>query len=259
MYCHKCGTKNPDKSTFCNKCGGKLVNEDMKGFDTHTTHSPTNSFKQPFTKMGIAAIPLGALSLGYAFYGFNNHGSLEVGILFGVLGTIFSSIGLYAVLKRQKRNKIVAVSAFVLSLLGLIMSISCYNALPNNKAKESTPTNNTSINIFNQENKNESPSEIPDDYKNAQIKAQAYSDGLHMSRQGIYDKLTSASGDNFSSAAADYALDNIKADYNKNALIKAQGYSASGMTKDAIYDRLCSAGGDKFTIFEAQYAIDNLK
>ena len=93
--------------------------------------------------------------------------------------------------------------------------------------------------------------------KNALKKAETYSDSLHMSKQGIYNQLTS-SVEGFSKEAAQYAIDNIEADWNKNALEKAKSYQTSlSMSSKAIYNQLISSV-EGFTKSEAQYAIDNL-
>ena len=81
-----------------------------------------------------------------------------------------------------------------------------------------------------------------------------------MSKQGIYNQLTSEYGEKFSAQAAQYAIDNLQVDYKQNALKKAQDYqSQMSMSPSAIYDQLTSEYGEKFTAEEAQYAIDNLK
>nr|WP_280194587.1 Ltp family lipoprotein [Corynebacterium pyruviciproducens] len=109
-----------------------------------------------------------------------------------------------------------------------------------------------------QENKS-AEADVPKDYKNALRSAKTYSDMMHMSKQGIYDQLTSEYADQFSPEAAQYAVDNLKADYNKNALESARTYEDTmAMSPDAIYDQLISEYGDKFTAEEAQYAVDNL-
>ena len=93
--------------------------------------------------------------------------------------------------------------------------------------------------------------------KNALKKAETYSNSLHMSKQGIYNQLTS-SVEGFSKEAAQYAIDNIEADWNKNALEKAKTYQTSmSMSSKAIYNQLTSSV-EGFTKSEAQYAIDNL-
>jgi hypothetical protein len=80
-----------------------------------------------------------------------------------------------------------------------------------------------------------------------------------MSRQGIYDQLTSDNGEKFTADEAQYAVDNLQVDYDANALAKARSYQEQmNMSPDAIYDQLTSSYGEKFTADEAQYAVDNL-
>lgn len=99
----------------------------------------------------------------------------------------------------------------------------------------------------------------PVEYQSALKKAKSYSDTMHMSKQSIYDQLTSEYGEKFSAEAAQYAVDHLQADYNANALAKAKSYQETmSMSPSAIYDQLVSPDGEKFTPEEAQYAIDNL-
>ena len=83
---------------------------------------------------------------------------------------------------------------------------------------------------------------------------------MHMSKKGIYDQLASEYGEKFDADAAQYAIDNVTADWNANALAKAKEYQKTlAMSKSAIYDQLTSEYGEKFTAEEAQYAVDNLE
>ena len=105
----------------------------------------------------------------------------------------------------------------------------------------------------------EEDEKIPSEYKAALKKAQSYSDMMHMSKKGIYNQLVSEYGENFPADAAQYAVDNLIADYNANALAKAKSYqSLMSMSHAAIYDQLVSEYGEQFTSEEAQYAIDHL-
>ncbi|MDK8727308.1 MULTISPECIES: Ltp family lipoprotein [Corynebacterium] len=100
---------------------------------------------------------------------------------------------------------------------------------------------------------------VPTEYKNALRKAEIYANRMHMSKAGIYDQLTSEYGEKFSPEAAQYAMDNLDADWNKNALEKARIYQDSmAMSPDAVYEQLTSEYGEQFTPEEAQYAVDNL-
>ena len=101
--------------------------------------------------------------------------------------------------------------------------------------------------------------EVPKEYKSALRKAKVYSDTMSMSKAGLYDQLTSEYGEKFSAEAAQYAVDNLNANWKENALKKAKVYQETmAMSPSAIYDQLVSEYGEKFTAGEAQYAVDNL-
>ena len=100
---------------------------------------------------------------------------------------------------------------------------------------------------------------VPKEYRNALQKAENYSKMMHMSKQRIYDQLTSEYGEKFDSEAAQYAIDNLDADYNENALKCGENYKKTmHMSKQGIYDQLTSENGEMFTPEEAQYAIDHI-
>lgn len=89
-------------------------------------------------------------------------------------------------------------------------------------------------------------------------KAKTYSNIMHMSKQGIINQLTSEI-EGFSQGDAQYAVENLKADFKENALKKAETYAKTqNMSNDAIYNQLTSSI-EGFTAEEAQYAVDNLK
>ena len=90
-------------------------------------------------------------------------------------------------------------------------------------------------------------------------KAKSYSDSMHMSKAGIYNQLTSEYGEQFSEEAAQYAIDNVDADWKANALETAKNYQENmDMSPAAIRDQLTSEYGEQFTQEEADYAIENL-
>lgn len=99
---------------------------------------------------------------------------------------------------------------------------------------------------------------VPTEYKSALKKAEAYSKTMNMSKAGIYDQLTSEYGEKFPPEAAQYAIDNVKADWNANALEKAKSYQDMNMSPEAIRDQLSSQYGEKFTPEEADYAVAHL-
>jgi len=100
---------------------------------------------------------------------------------------------------------------------------------------------------------------VPAEYTSALTQADSYANMMHMSKQGVYDQLTSQYGGKFSAKAAQYAIDNVKSDWNANALAKAKDYQKQqSLSPSAIHDQLTSAAGEKFTTVEADYAITHL-
>ena len=97
------------------------------------------------------------------------------------------------------------------------------------------------------------------EFKNALKKAESYTKTMYMSKQGVYNQLTSEYGEKFPADAAQYAIDNLTVDWKENALKKAKTYrDTMNMSKSRIYDQLISEYGEKFTKEETQYAIDHL-
>lgn len=125
------------------------------------------------------------------------------------------------------------------------------------------PTSNSNVSTApsaEQANKAEAEdTSIPKEYKSALNKAASYANTMYMSKRGVYDQLVSDYGEKFSAEAAQYAIDNVKADWNANALSKAKNYqNTMNMSPAAIHDQLISEYGEKFTQSEADYAIQHL-
>lgn len=105
----------------------------------------------------------------------------------------------------------------------------------------------------------DSNNDISTEYESALSRAMHYSDIMYMSKAAIYDQLTSEYGERFSPEAAQYAIDNMTADWNYNALQKAKNYqNTMNMSPDAIREQLTSEYGDQFTSEEADYAVSNI-
>ena len=101
--------------------------------------------------------------------------------------------------------------------------------------------------------------EVPAEYASALVKAQMYSDTMHMSKAKLTEQLTSEFGEKFPKAAADYAVEHVNADWNANALAKAREYRDSmSMSTARIREQLTSEFGEKFTPAQADYAIKHL-
>lgn len=138
-------------------------------------------------------------------------------------------------------------------IIGLVGGNGSKNPSSNVASKQKVSENEQTEEVSSTEEK------VPKEYKSALKKAQSYSDTQSMSKAGLYDQLTSEYGEKFQKEAAQYAIDNVKADWKENALKKAKSYSeGQSMSKDSVYDQLISEYGEKFTKEEAQYAVDHM-
>lgn len=88
--------------------------------------------------------------------------------------------------------------------------------------------------------------------------AVTYNNSLHLSKQGLYEHLLNYDKMEITEEEAQYAVDNIDADFKENAVKTAKAYkSYMGMSGQEIYDMLRS-DVDKFTTEEARYAIEHM-
>lgn len=168
--------------------------------------------------------------------------------------------------KKQGRNGCLAgILIAIILVAGVSMCGNNDAPTTNDTAGTQTVTDtatNTATEIATETTPNTSSTteSIPKEYKSALKQAETYSEMMHMSKQGIYDQLTSEYGGQFSAEAAQYAIDNIKADWKENALKSAQVYQDDlAMSPKAIHDQLTSEYGGQFTTEEADYAIANLE
>ena len=117
---------------------------------------------------------------------------------------------------------------------------------------------NSENTIAENKSENKIDDNIPMEYRSVMEKAQFYSNVVSMSKAKMYEELTAGCG--FTAEEAQYAIDNVKADWKENALKTAKAtYEDMSMSKAGMYDSLTSEYGDMFTEEEAQYAVDNIE
>ena len=158
-----------------------------------------------------------------------------------------------------KRVWFIVLAAIVIIVVFSNMSNSSESTktTPTNGSQTTNTTNTTATND-SQVSSSEKP-KVSAEFSAASAKAKSYSDVMYMSKAKIYEQLTSDAGEKFPTDAAQYAVDNLNADYNKNALEKAKSYQKTmNMSTEAIRDQLTSAAGEQFTPEEANYAIQHL-
>ncbi|MGB3159948.1 Ltp family lipoprotein [Carnobacterium sp.] len=119
------------------------------------------------------------------------------------------------------------------------------------KKDEEEKAKATSESIAAEESKKES--EVPREHKNALNNAYDYLDYTSFSKNKLYDQLIY---EGYPDDAAQYAIDNVKTDWNKNALQAAIDYlDYTSFSDQGLYDQLIY---EEFTSEQAQYAMDNL-
>ena len=100
---------------------------------------------------------------------------------------------------------------------------------------------------------------VPAEYASALKKAASYSKLMHMSKAGLYQQLTSEYGEKFSAEAAQYAIDNVQADWNANApgkgaRVPGHDVDVTGGHSRSAHERVRRAVHPE----EADYAIEHL-
>jgi hypothetical protein len=90
--------------------------------------------------------------------------------------------------------------------------------------------------------------------------AQSYLDmGSGFSRAGLIGQLDSPYGEGFTVALATFAVDNVHADWNQQAVLSAKGYlSMGGFSRAGLIDQLTSSYGEQFTYAQAVYAVNKV-
>ncbi|MDO8657505.1 MAG: Ltp family lipoprotein [Candidatus Levybacteria bacterium] len=148
--------------------------------------------------------------------------------------------------------------------LGLIMFFMFVGAMGSGNKSSNSTTNSSTVDSTSSKTEPTATSvskepDVPTEYKSALKKATTYANTMHMSKKGVYNQLVSEYGEKFSPEAAQYAIDNVKADWNANALAKAKTYQDTmSMSPASIRSQLISDYGEKFTEAEADYAIQHL-
>ena len=183
--------------------------------------------------MAIAGFVLGIIALLTSFLPIINN----LSFFLAILGLIFGIVGMVGISKGKKSGKGLAIAAIVICVLSgavVLGTQSMYSAALDSAASSTAATSTSASSAASSESaatsnsasgsSSTADSSVSAEYRNELAKAQQYSDMMHMSKQGIYDQLTSEYGEKFPADAAQYAIDNVEADWNANALEKAKLY-----------------------------------
>ncbi|MGN6407944.1 MAG: Ltp family lipoprotein, partial [Curtobacterium sp.] len=206
---------------------------------TFAPHPGAPTPQQRTAGLAIAALVVGIVAFVFGW----------VPVFGAILGVVAIVLGAIALRKRQSKG--LAVTGLVLGAVAAITSITFAAGLgaafnsASDSAKQSSVVAETATPapVAAEESESASPSEsaepseaasesteaapaTPVEYTSALVKAESYSEMMHMSKAGIYDQLTSEYGEQFSAEAAQWAIDHVQADWNANALEKAKSYQA---------------------------------
>jgi hypothetical protein len=89
--------------------------------------------------------------------------------------------------------------------------------------------------------------------------AESYLATSGFSKQGLYEQLSSSAGEGFTPAEAQYAVDHVDVDWNKEAVQSARSYlQTSPMSRAELIDQLSSSAGEGFTYEQALYAVNKV-
>ena len=138
----------------------------------------------------------------------------------------------------------------VLTVIGVLIVLSMIGSLGNKNAdttKTASNTQTTSKETAATTAPTSTPTptpKVPAEYVSALAQATTYANTMHLSKKGVYDQLVSEYGGKFTAAAAQYAIDNVKADWNAQALAQAKTYqNTMHLSPAAVHDQLVSENG----------------
>ncbi|MGX7010619.1 Ltp family lipoprotein [Lactococcus cremoris] len=198
---------------------------------------------------------------------------------FGVIGILAFLIGLVMLFinlvkkKSKKQPLIILIVGFLLFIIGV--------AIPSNSDAKESKKSTTSVSTTEtkkEETKvtSQSSTKKPKPSSKVLTAQEKAIDGLtgnslaqtktaisylytgHMSKQGLYDQLTSEYGSQMTVDEANNAINRIDplVNWNNLAIISAKSYRETGnLTGQALIDQLTSEYGSRFTPEQAQYGV----
>jgi hypothetical protein len=227
-------------------------------------HPPQNSV----TGLALAGLIVGICAFAVGF----------IPIVGVIIGIIACALGIVALHKRQ--HKVLALTGAILGGLAILASLAVTIGIAtyvNGLAERSeTAVAESQAERAEQDAWDESlapqdtaPADesaadpnaaaVSAEYAAALEVADIYANRMDMSKAGIYDQLTSASGEGMTPESAQYAVDTVEADWEANALATAKVYRDElALSHIEIREQLATEYGGQFTPDEVDYAMEHL-
>lgn len=236
FVCPKCHKGYNDERKYCGECGTNLVNISEEKKECKNTEK-TSKKKYPSTeerKQKMARI-IAASIAGAIFF---------IPLILLLLSTLINP--------GSQRDTIKSNQYFPTTK-------SINTTVPVKAVLDSKRETDSALDSLAEQETQKNDSAVPREYQNALETAKQYNKISPMSKAGLYEQLTSEYGEKYSEEAAQYAIENIDADWKENAVKTAEKYlEITPMSKDELYDQLVSEHGEKYTPVEARYAVDKV-
>ncbi|MGL5647780.1 MAG: Ltp family lipoprotein [Clostridium sp.] len=165
----------------------------------------------------------------------------------------------------MKKKYLIGIIIVVIIFIIIISSGNSSTSTAKQTTKQATKSSQTTSSSSSQNSNSQTASttntsSASSQDQNALEQAKQYLQTQAMSKEGLYQQLTSQYGSGFTASQAKYAVDNLtNVDWNKEALQAAQEYlQTQAMSKEGLYQQLISQSGSQFTASQAKYAVDNL-
>ncbi|MEV6644247.1 Ltp family lipoprotein [Amycolatopsis sp. NPDC051371] len=239
---------------------------------------PPSVASQPKNGLGTAGFVLGLIGLIFAFIpiiGIVAWPLTILGLIFGIVGTLRANRG-------QASNKGLAITAVVLSAIGLVICVlwtaafgkavnDAANGMPaaaltsSVAAPDHIQTTSPNLNDAAASAAATAPVEppapttseapkFPPQVEQARASAQNYLSFTAFSRNGLIRQLSSSAGDGFPKDVATQAVDSLSVDWNAQAVKSAENYlSFTSFSCSGLKQQLSSSAGDGFTKAQAAY------
>ena len=161
--------------------------------------------------------------------------------------------------KKSRKGKVIATGVGLLVLVGFCSTVSSEDEPTVESTNATTTQTATPQSASTAPYLPDPEPDVPREYSNAKKRAESYLKSGHFSYQSLYQQLTSEYGEGFPPDAAQYAMDNIEVDWNKEAVEAAESYLRwSPMSRADLLQQLTSEYGEGFTPEQAEFAVNQV-